>query len=100
MLTPQQPVGEQAAAKVQILTAQKVLVQAMQAFDPGSSEFKGLMSAIKALTGAFGKDEEKQEELQPADVKNLLQTIAGPGQGGPPPGGPPGGPPAPPGPPG
>lgn len=96
MLTPQAPVGEQAGAKVQILTAQKVLVQAMQSFDPGSKEFKGLLSAIKALTGAFGKDEESTEELQPAEIKNLLQGIAGPGQGpsGAPPG-PPGAPPMP-----
>lgn len=93
-MTPQSPEGKKAGAKVQIMTATKVLIQSLAAFEMGGKEFKAVMGAISTLEKAFGKDESDTKELMPAEMKNLIQGVSGPGQmggGAPPPGGPPGG---------
>lgn len=78
-------------AKVDVKMAVKVLVQTLAAFEPGTPEFKGIMGAVKSLEKAFGaEDDSKTQELMPAEIKQLLQGLSGPGAM---PGGPPGGPP-------
>ena len=99
MMSPQKPEGDMAGARVQVLMAQKLLEQGLMKFGSGEKEGQAILKAITALVKAFGKHEEKSEELMPSEAKQILQGIAGPGQppgpppgaGGPPPGGPPGG---------
>lgn len=95
MLTPQEPAGQKEGAKVKVLMAMKVLETALPEFGAASDEGKAVLSAIKGLASKFGQREEKTDELMPAEIKQLLQGVAGPGaaQGGPPPGAAPGVPP-------
>jgi len=92
-MTPQSPQGKIAGGKVGVAMAVKVLTQQLGSFEPGTPEFKAVMGAIKSLEKIFGNDGGENEELMPAEIKQLMQGLAGPGQtpGGPPPGGPPGG---------
>lgn len=88
MMTPQLPKGKQEGAKVDVKMAVKVLVQTLASFEPGGAEFKAVMASIKALEKVFGEEESQTQELMPAEIKQLLQGLAGPGQM---PGAPPGG---------
>lgn len=102
MMTPQTPDGKIAGGKVTVMLAVKVLTQTLGAFEPGSPEFKAVMKAVTSLEKMFGQEAGKTEELMPADIKNLMQSLSGPGQmpAPPVPGGmmpPPGGMPPPPG---
>lgn len=92
-MTPQPPQGKIEGAKVNVMMAVKVLVQTLSAFEPGGVEFKAVMGAIRSLEKTFAEDQSKTEELMPAEIKNLMQGLSGPGAmpGGGPPGGPPGG---------
>lgn len=99
MMSPQNPEGQTAGARVQVLMAQKLLEQSLVAFGSGEPEGQAILKAISTLVKKFGKHEEKSEELMPSEAKQILKGIAGPGRppgpppgaGGPPPGGPPGG---------
>jgi len=91
MMTPQPPDGQTANAKVDVLMGIKMLERGIPAFGSTSKEGRALMKAVLALTKEFGADEEKSEELMPAEIRQLLQGLAGPGQPPTPPaGGPPG----------
>jgi hypothetical protein len=52
-----------------------------------SKEAKGIMSALKSLAGAFGKNEEESQQIMPAELKTALMAPSGPPPeaGGPPP---------------
>jgi hypothetical protein len=92
MLTPQKPAGQLAGAKVQVLSATKVLTRALADLEPKSSEYDAVLSAITKLSKAFGKEEGESEKLMPAELGILQQALAGPGAAGPgAPPGPPGG---------
>lgn len=95
MMTPQAPAGELAEAKMNVLMAVKVLERSLAAFGSTSKEGKAVLKSIKSLSTEFGADESQSEEMMPAELKQLLAGLSGPGQppggGGPPPGGPPGG---------
>jgi len=88
IMTPQPPNGKREGAKVDIKMAVKVLVQTLASFDPGSPEFKAVMGSIKSLEKVFGEEDSQTQELMPAEIKQLLQGLSGPGQM---PGAPPGG---------
>jgi hypothetical protein len=89
MLTPQKPAGQLAGAKVQVLSATKVLTRALADLEPKSPEYDAVLAAITKLSKAFGKDEDESEKLMPAELGILQQALAGPGAAGP--GAPPGG---------
>lgn len=79
MMTPQKPAGQQEGAKVDALMAVKMLERALPAFGSGTDEGKAILKAITALGHAFGKEEGQTEELMPAEIKQMLQGLAGPG---------------------
>ena len=87
-------------AKLKVMTAIKTLEMALGTFGSTSEEGKAVMKAVSALAKAFGKHEDETKELMPAEIKQLMQGLAGPGSppgppagGAPPPPPPPGGPP-------
>jgi hypothetical protein len=84
MMNPQKPAGAQEGARVDCLLAQKKLEQALAVFGGGSDEGKAILKAISALVGAFGKQEGDTEQLMPAEIKQMMQGLPGPGA--PPPG--------------
>jgi hypothetical protein len=79
MMTPQKPAGQQEGAKVDVLMAQKMLERALAAFGSGNEHGKAILKAISSLAHAFGKEEGQTEELMPAEIKQMLQGLAGPG---------------------
>lgn len=80
MMTPQTPEGAQEGSKVNVLMATKILERAIAAFGVTSKEGKAIMTALKALGAAFGEQEENTQELMPAEIRQMMQTLAGPGQ--------------------
>lgn len=94
MMTPQPPEGERESARLDVLMAVKMLEKSLAAFGSTTDDGKAVLKAIKGLSQAFGQQEGKTEELMPAEIKQLLAGLAGPGTPpGAPPGAPPGGPP-------
>jgi hypothetical protein len=91
MMSPQKPGGAQEGAKVDALMAVKMLEKALPAYGSGTEEGKAILKAITALGKAFGKEESSTSELMPAEIKQMLQSLAGPGA--PPKGAPPTAPP-------
>jgi len=79
MMTPQQPKGDQEGAKVDVLMAIKMLEKALPKYGSGEPGGKAILKAITALGKEFGKEEGQTEELMPAEIKALLQGVAGPG---------------------
>lgn len=79
MMTPQHNAGEQEGAKPRVLMAQKLLENVLSKFPGGGKEHKAILKAITALAGGFGKDEDKTEELLPAEIKEVNQGLVGPG---------------------
>jgi hypothetical protein len=101
MMTPQAPKGDIEGAKVQVVTVLKVLEQALAKVGSSHELGAAILKAISALAKVVGKDQDESEELVPANIKAILQGVAGPGappkppQGGPPQGAPPRGAPPP-----
>lgn len=89
MMTPQTPQGQQEGSKVDVMLATKMLERSIVAFGVTSKEGKAILTALKTLGSAFGEDEEKTQELMPAEIRQMMQQLAGPGaEGGAPPGAP------------
>jgi hypothetical protein len=80
MATPQKAAGAQEGAKVDVLMAIKMLEKALPAFGSGDENGKAILKAITALGKKFGKEEGQTEELMPAEIKAMLQGLAGPVQ--------------------
>lgn len=92
MLTPQKPAGQIAGAKVTVLAGVKLLTRALVDLEPKSSEYDAVLGAISKLSKTFGKEEDENEKLMPAELGIIQQALAGPGAAGPgAPPGPPGG---------
>jgi hypothetical protein len=107
MQTPQPMPGIEKAARVQVQTAALSLQKQLPNFPLDSDQFKALSDAIRSLQKGFGKSQDEDREMIPAEIINMLGAL-GPGAkgagaqalAGPPAGGPPGGqPPAAPSPP-
>ena len=90
MLSPQPAAGDQEGAKVDCLMAQKILEKALSKFPGGGKEHKAVLQSISTLAKAFGKEEDKTAELMPAEIKQMLASLAGPGGSQKPPTPPPG----------
>ena len=100
MVSPGGGAGNKAAAMANIKAVMRTLQQTMQAFEPGSKEFQGLMRALSALNPLFGQA--TGADLGPAAIRQMAatQNPGGPLAGAPPPGiasAPPPPPPSPPG---
>lgn len=82
MTTPQPQEGLQKAARVEVQLAVKQLQKVLPAFPIESDENKAVMAALRAIQNAFGKTEDKDRELIPAEILQLLSQV-GPGTQGP-----------------
>ncbi len=91
MLTPQKPEGDFASAKLDALNAMKLLDRAIARVGSKSDEGKAMMEARKRLTKQFGDEEEEIAEFSAAELKRMVNTLAGPGETPKPPAQPPGG---------
>lgn len=81
MMTPQEPAGKKEGAKVDALMGIKMFEKAMQGFGGSQTkEGKTILKILSIATKEFGQDEEKTEELMPAEIKQLIGGLAGPGQ--------------------
>jgi hypothetical protein len=86
MLTPQQPHGAQADARVNVLMATKMLERSIASFGVQTKEGQAIMKALTTLGKTFGEKEGNDDELMPAELKHMIAQAAGPGTpGGPPP---------------
>lgn len=103
MSTPQPMPGVEKGARVQVQVASQMLQRELPNFPLESDEFKALSNALSAIQKAFGKNEDEDRRVFPAEIMNMLsaigpgsktpgqQAMAGAPMGGPPPGA--GGPP-------
>ena len=120
MSTPEPKAGQKEAAMINISMALDLIEQSLPAIGSESPEGRKLMSALSNLSGVVGAKKPRTDELQSAEIMQLLQNLpqAGGGTpatkmlqgappnlglmnapppapaGGPPPGGPAGAPPA------
>ena len=78
MSTPQPMEGMQKAARVNVQLAMKMLQRELPHFEIASEQFKSLHSAIKTLSTGFGETEDKDRDLIPAEIRQLLSQV-GPG---------------------
>jgi hypothetical protein len=88
-MMPQKPAGAIEAGRLKVLTAMKVLEQALVAFGAMGKEGKAVLGAISSLAKTFGKQEGDADELMSSEKKTVAGAISGPGgsapQGGAPP---------------
>ena len=85
MAVPDKPKGMEQGGRVDVLLALKVLQRALASMAPGSKESQVILKASSTLAKEFGDREDAAEELMPAEIQKMLQTLAGPGaqpQGG------------------
>lgn len=81
--TPQPQEGETQAAMVNVSMVFQLLEQSLPAFGSQSEEGKAILSALKTLTNKFGDNRQKSDQLVPAELMQLLQSIPGAGGGNP-----------------
>jgi len=78
MLTPQKPAGQQQTGRVKVLIAIHALQTAIPELGVLSEEGKTVLDAIRTLTKRFGKSEDSDKGLMPAEIAQIMQR-AGPG---------------------
>lgn len=77
MSSPQPNAGVEKAARVDVQIAMKQLSKTLSNFPIESEQFKAVMSALGALRKGFGETEDKDRELIPAEIMQLLSTVQG-----------------------
>jgi len=82
MATPQPNEGQKAAARVNVQIARQMLELELPKFGSDSPEGDAILTALRSISKAFGKTEDKSRELIPSETMNLLGAI-GPGAGTP-----------------
>lgn len=99
MNTPEPMPGIEKGARVQVQIASQMLQRELPHFKLDSPEFKALSSSLSTLQKAFGKTQEGDRALIPAEIRNMIAAAnpsMSPGAkamsgGSPPPGAPPSG---------
>lgn len=82
MTTPQPNEGLRQAARVNIQIARDMLLQELPKIGTDSDEGKALLRVLDILSKSFGKSEDKDRELIPAETLQLLSSLK-PGGGSP-----------------
>lgn len=96
MSTPQPNEGLKQSARVQVQIARRQLEQALPALGSDTDEGRCVLSVLSKLAGVFGKTEDKDRELIPAEIASLVSGMEGtPGAAGAAPGASPAAQPAP-----
>ena len=75
MAVPDQKVGMQAAAKVKVQMAIRVLEQAFPVFGVDSDEGSALLKAMQQLGKTFGKSASESENMMPAEIAQLMAAM-------------------------
>lgn len=84
MLTSQAPEGLREAAKVDVMLATKVLERALPAFGFDTKEGKAILNALRSFGSVFGQSQSTAEQLMPAELQQLMQSVSAGSSGGPP----------------
>lgn len=72
MSTPQPNEGLKQAARVQVQIARRQLEQALPALGSDTDEGKAVLETLSKLARVFGKTEDKDRELIPAEIASLV----------------------------
>ena len=80
MLTPQKPEGDFSSAKLDALFAMKLLDRAIAKVGVKSEDGEAMLKARSTLTRRFGEQEEETDEFSRAELKRLMEHLAGPGE--------------------
>lgn len=75
MSTPEPKMGNREAGMVNISMAMDLLEQSLPAFGSESAEGKQILAAIRTMVGILGPKKAKTDELQPAEILQMLQTL-------------------------
>lgn len=83
MMAPAPKEGDTAAAMVKISTVFQLLEQALPAFGAQSDQGKAIVDVLKKLSGSFGEQRAGADQLIPAQLMELMQSVVGAGGGSP-----------------
>lgn len=75
MSTPEPKMGNREAAMVNVSMAMDLLEQSLPAFGSETEEGRQILAAIRTMTGLLGHKKAKSQELQPAEILQMLQTL-------------------------
>ena len=75
MSTPQPAQGDTQSAMVTIHIAMAMLAQTIQPLGPESEEGRTVMTCLQNLSKKFGESKSKSQELVPAELMQLMQTL-------------------------
>lgn len=75
MSTPEPKMGSKEGALVNLSMALDLIQQAIPALGSDSDKGKQAMAAAKALNGLLGPSKSRTEELQPAEIMQLLGSL-------------------------
>jgi hypothetical protein len=75
MSTPEPKMGSREAAMINIGMAMDLLEQSIPALGPDSAEAKKTLDAIRNLTGVLGPRKGQTNELQQAEILQMLQSL-------------------------
>lgn len=91
-MSPQAAMGDEGSADSQIQIAMRILEEALPKYGHGSDKGRAVLKMIQAGTRAFGRGEDRANQILPAELKSALMGAGPGGAPGPPGGGGPGGP--------
>jgi hypothetical protein len=80
MSTPQNPAGEKQNAMINVNLAMDLLEQSLPSIGSESEEGQTIVKVLSTLGQKFGHTKSKSQELIPAELMQLLQSL--PQQGG------------------
>ena len=75
MSTPEPKMGNREAAMINLAMAMDLLEQALPALGSETPEGQKVLGAIRTMTSVIGPKKAKTNELQPAEIMQMLQTL-------------------------
>lgn len=75
MSTPEPKMGNREAAMINLAMAMDLLEQALPALGSETEEGQKILGAIRTMTSVIGPKKAKTNELQPAEIMQMLQTL-------------------------
>jgi hypothetical protein len=75
MTTPEPKMGNREAAMINISMAMDLLEQSLPALGSESPEGQKVLGAIRGMSSVIGPKKSKTNELQPAEIMQMLQTL-------------------------